>query len=176
VGSFSNAPFTYRAMMQDAGSGNAPGRLVKQITGKTVPQNLVGLYNKYIRHLQTPTQAPAWQGPVQPPPSMPSGVTVNNPSASTGPNGNLQVTGQDPSGLLIRSDPNSPQSNDEGQQDDSMNQPVPPEPMAQGATLVTRPTVALLGERGPERVVPLNANPYNKTSMPGRYRGGNYAG
>jgi hypothetical protein len=46
-------------------------------------------------------------------------------------------------------------------------------PMANGATLVTRPTIVLLGEKGPESVQPLNSNPMNKTSMPApaRYRG-----
>lgn len=39
------------------------------------------------------------------------------------------------------------------------------EPMAQGQ-MVTKPTVALLGERGPEAVVPMNGNPANKVSMP----------
>lgn len=39
------------------------------------------------------------------------------------------------------------------------------EPMAHGR-MVTKPTLALLGERGPEAVVPMNTNPENKVSMP----------
>ena len=40
--------------------------------------------------------------------------------------------------------------------------------------LVTRPTIALLGDKGAERVVPLNNNPMNKVNSPSvipRYRG-----
>lgn len=52
-----------------------------------------------------------------------------------------------------------------------------PEMMAQGK-IVTRPTTAILGERGPEAVVPLNDNPQNHVtpailnSLTPRYRGG----
>lgn len=73
------------------------------------------------------------------------------------------------------------QQSDESGMDDSSLMPTPlsedpsiaPSPASQG-TLVTKPTVVLLGEKEPEMVVPLNGNPYNKTSMPGRYRGGGY--
>lgn len=40
-----------------------------------------------------------------------------------------------------------------------------PDMMAHGR-MVTKPTVALLGERGPEAVVPMNSDPNNKISMP----------
>lgn len=45
-----------------------------------------------------------------------------------------------------------------------------PQPADKGV-LITKPTVVMLAEHGqPERVVPLNANPQNRTSMPA-YRG-----
>lgn len=69
----------------------------------------------------------------------------------------------DPSNMMDRS-PVPDQPMDPNQQ--------PPDggsPMA-GGQLVTRPTIALLGENGSEAVIPLNANPTNRTSMP--YRGG----
>jgi hypothetical protein len=50
-------------------------------------------------------------------------------------------------------------------------------PLAHGR-IVTQPTKALLGERGPEAVVPLNPNPQNRVtpaildSLTPRYRGG----
>lgn len=73
------------------------------------------------------------------------------------------------------------QESDEADQSGGMMQPTPiyddasgmAEPASQG-TLVTKPTIVLLGEKEPEMVVPLNGNPYNKTSMPGRYRGDAY--
>ena len=43
---------------------------------------------------------------------------------------------------------------------------APPDPMAHGR-MVMKPTVALLAEHGqPEMVVPMNADPNNKVSMP----------
>lgn len=44
-----------------------------------------------------------------------------------------------------------------------------PEMMSQGR-MVTKPTLALIGDRGPEAVVPMNANPANKVSMPMPHR------
>ncbi len=46
---------------------------------------------------------------------------------------------------------------------------IQPDLMAQGR-IVTEPTVALLGEKGDEMVIPMNGDPNNKTSMPMRQR------
>lgn len=60
-----------------------------------------------------------------------------------------------------------------------MPSPQMPEPMARGR-IVTKPTTALLGESGPEAVVPLNNNPQNRVtpailnSLTPRYHGGDH--
>ncbi len=56
--------------------------------------------------------------------------------------------------------------------DDGGGEPLGMDAFGEGR-LVTRPTIALLGDQGPERVVALNSDPNNKTNAPviPRYRG-----
>lgn len=66
--------------------------------------------------------------------------------------------------------PTMPSDEDQGDgmpamapQYDSMPSDEGAEPMAAGK-IVTQPTTAILGESGPEAVLPLNSSPHNKTS------------
>lgn len=106
-----------------------------------------------------PTDSPAGSGAT--PALMPDQQGENDGGASMQP----QVGSPEDMEQSLNAPEASPMSDFEG---------LGMEAMAQGK-VVTRPTLALLGENGPERIQPLNSNPQNKVNAPPmlpRYRGG----
>ncbi len=110
--------------------------------------NLANAYNRYRNLVHPPN-------PQTPAVTDPTGMNVpQNPYS----NGTDSVVGY------------PTQASDEGQSGDGS---IAPQPMAHGQ-LVTKPTIALLGEDGPEKIIPLNADPRNKVNGMNPYSRGAY--
>lgn len=107
---------------------------------------MVGKYQRYRDSRQAGPPPPSAYGPPNPP-----GVTTNFPQPDP-LDGNVDQPQADLHG---------------GLQEQMMagdDTALGPEAMARGK-LVTKPTIARLGEAGPEMVVPLNNKPGNHTSL-----------
>ena len=108
--------------------------------------------------------------------------TLGTPGANVPSNYDQNVPGINPAHLTDESNPMDPNRYEgdgmqgppqSGEQIPNQNQwqssPTPPPMMAgvaaglaKGATMVTQPTIAKIGESGPEMVVPMNASAHNR--------------